>query len=167
MANPHTCTVTELKEVLTQAEISAIPRVVLGVVPNAAGGALTQAQEAKVDAWLEAKLTQATDKVVSAVNACAENPRIKLGARKVPSALAYTALVIARHAVISAIPGMSQTLEGSSRAAEYNTAMNTLAKVASCDLFVNDYADSEDPDVTGGGGGVVLVGNKEAWPWEL
>lgn len=164
MADLHTCTVQELTETLTQAEVSALPRVVLGVAPNGGEG-LTQEQEGQVEDWLEAKLTQATDTVVAAVNACERNPRIAMGKRKVPEAVAYHALVIARHAVISAIPGQSQTLEGSTRAAEYSTAQAALAKVASCDLFVNDYADSTDPDVTGGGGGVALVNNEEAQDW--
>lgn len=166
MADLHSCTVQELTDTLTQAEVSALPRVVLGVAPNAGEG-LTQEQQEQVDDWLEAKLTQATDSVVAAVNACGRNPRIALGKAKVPTALVYTALVIARHAVISAIPGQSQTLEGSTRAAEYNTAMSTLAKVASCDLFVADYGDSEDPDVVSGGGTVALVGNecKQDWRW--
>lgn len=168
MASLHTCTVQELKETLTQAEVSALPRAVLGVAPNGEGRTLTQEQQEQVDAWLEDKLKQAADKVVSAVNACEQNARIAFGALKVPEALAYTALVLARHAVISAIPGQAETLEGSTRAAEYNTATATLARVASCELYVNDYADDEeDPDIVSRGGAVALVNNEEAMPWRF
>lgn len=153
--NLHTLTLDELKGMLTQSELTAIPRVVLGLVV-APGSSLSSAQEQAVDAWLTEKLTQAGDMVVSAVNECERNPQIKLGVLKVPAATRYTALVIARHAVLSAIPGQSQTLEGGTRAAEYSQAQAALTRIASCELFVDDYGD--DPDVVSGGGGVSVIG---------
>lgn len=165
MATLHTCTVPELKDMLTVSEIAAIPRAVLGL-DVVAGSQLSQQQQGEVTAWLEEKLRQATDTVVSAVNECASNPKIKMGALKVPAGCRYTALVLARHAVISAIPGQAQTLDGSTRAAEYSKAQQDLARIASCQLYVNDYAGSEDPDIISGGGGISVIGSP-AWNWEI
>lgn len=163
MAALHTCTLAELKALLTQAELAAVPRVVLGLTIGQGG--MTPEQQAQVDAWLTDKLTEQTDKVVSAVNACERNPKIASGVRKVPAACRYTALVLARHAVISAVPAQSNNLEGSSRAAEYQTATRSLDKLASCELFVDDYGDSEDPDIISGGGGVAIINPEPAQDW--
>lgn len=148
---------------LTKAELAAVPVVVLGLTIGEGG--ITPAQQEQVDAWLEDKLAACTDRVVSAVNECERNPQIAFGVRKVPSACRYTALVLARHAVISAVPAQSNTLEGSSRAAEYQNAVADLAKLASCELAVNDYEDSEDTDIIGGGGSVALVNPQPAQDW--
>lgn len=153
MADLHTCTVAELKATLTAAEVVALPKAVV------AAGAESE------EAWLQDKLLRACDRVVAAVGACERNPRIKPGVFKVPGGLVHTTLVLARHAVIASLPGMSETLEGSSRAAEYSTAVQDLARVASCELFVADYAGSEDPDVEGGEGGMLLLHGEKPFNW--
>lgn len=54
MATLHTCTVPELKDMLTVSEIAAIPRAVLGL-DVVAGSQLSQQQQGEVTAWLEEK----------------------------------------------------------------------------------------------------------------
>lgn len=153
MSALHTCTIDELKATLTADEAEVLPKVVVA-------GAESES------AWLQEKLRQACNRVVAAVGACERNPRIKADTFKVPTALVHTTLVLARHAVISSLPNMSEVLEGSSRAAEYSTAVQDLARVASCDLFVADYADSEDPDVEGGSGGMLLIHGEKPFDWK-
>lgn len=125
-----------LREVLTESEVASIARVT--------GGGQTE------EAWLNARLLQAADRVVGAVNACTENPSIKTGLCRVPAPCVHTTLVLARHAVIAALPGMSETLEGSSRASDYQTAVQDLARLASCQLAVHyDLEDEEAEDPAG------------------
>jgi hypothetical protein len=50
---------------------------------------------------------------------------------------------------------MSETLEGSSRSAEYHTAVADLRAMASCQLDVGSYAD--DPDISGPHIGIGIV----------
>lgn len=154
MGELHTCTTTELRNMLTADEAAALP------------AAVVDAGAASEEAWLQAKLTNACDAVVAHVAACERNPRIKSGTCKVPAALVHTALVLARHAVIASLPGMSETLEGSSRSAEYNTAVHTLERVASCELFVADYADTEDPDVESGEGSLLFIHGDKPFEWK-
>lgn len=154
MADLHTCTIDELKAMLTAEEVDAVPRAVVEI------------GEKSEEEWLQEKLLHACNRVVAAVGACERNPRIKAGVFKVPAGLVHTTLVLARHAVIASLPGMSETLEGSSRAAEYSTAVQDLARVASCELFVADYAGSEDPDVEGGEGGMLLIHGEKPFEWK-
>lgn len=144
MAAPlHECTVAELKATLTQGELKALPRAVVG---DAAKNGTDEQNAAAVDSWLADHLRRACDQVVAAVNACEKNPRILCGFSKVPAACVKTALVLARHSIIASIPGsdLSGTLEGSTRASEYSTATRTLEQLAACELAVNDYANSGD-----------------------
>lgn len=144
----HVCTVSDLRRCLTAAELESVSDAVVGEGENAESDFLT------------AHLLTACDRVVSAVNACGQNARIAYGKFKVPASCVHTALVLARHAVISAIPGMSDTLEGTSRASEYRTATETLAKLAACELDAGDYASAgDDPDVQVGGG-IYVIGHK-------
>ena len=147
MSEPlHILTVDHLRAELTVAELEAIPGGVLGN---------EKAAEGEVQAWLAGMLVQACDSVVTAVNTCPRNKRIRTGLCKVPAGCVRTALVLARHAVISAIPGMAGTLEGSSRSAEYSTATAALQRLASCDL-VPEYS-LGDGEGNGGTSGVTLV----------
>lgn len=148
MSEPlHILTVDDLRAELTAAELENIPGNVLGD-ENAPGE--------EVQAWLSGMLLQACDSVVDAINTCPRNVRIRTGMCKVPAGCVRTALVLARHAVISAIPGMADTLEGSSRAAEYSTATAALRRLASCDLRP-EYALGAGEGSAGGGSGVTLV----------
>lgn len=140
-------TVTRLRAELTSAELGAIPRTIL-----AQGGNAEQ-----VDGWLAEKLTQACDRVVAAINSCSKNVPIKPGLCRVPSGCVRTALVLARHAVISSVPAMAETLEGSSRAAEYQTATRELNELASCALLP-EYTLSDEEGLYGTGGGITLLG---------
>lgn len=141
MPSLHKVTAAELRACLTSAELRAVASCVAGEATD----------ETAADTWLTEKISAACDRVVAAVNACPKNARIASGACKVPGVLRHTALVLARHAVISSIPGMADTLEGSSRAAEYAAALEELQGVATCALWVDDYAESGDEDVTGTG----------------
>lgn len=113
-------TVDQLRSELTAAELEALPTAVME-------GATYE----QVQAWLLERLVQASDRVVAAVNTCPRNAAIKSGLCRVPAACVRTVLVLARHAVISAIPGMAETLEGGTRAAEYSTATRELESLAS------------------------------------
>ena len=127
---------SDLKEALTSAELAAIAPSVLGVPAD-------EADEAR-DLWLQAKLDQASRRVIAECNSCALNPQLSVSAGRVPASQVHTVLVLARHAVISCIPGMAETLEGSSRQAEYNTATRELDRLASCDLRVDGEILEED-----------------------
>lgn len=143
-------TVDQLRSELTASELEAVPRVVKdGATPE------------QVEAWLQERLLQAADRVVAAVNTCPRNVAIKSGLGKVPAACARTVLVLARHAVISAIPGMAETLEGGTRAAEYATATRDLESLASCSL-VPDYALEEEEMAEGVACGVTLMFGEKA-----
>lgn len=148
MSEPlHLLTVEQLRAELTAAEIDAIPGSVLGT---------EDARPEEVQSWLAGMLTQACDSVVDAINTCSKNAKIRTGLCKVPAGCTRTALVLARHAVISAIPGMSETLEGSSRAAEYSTATAALQRLASCDLLP-EYSLGDDDSSRGNGSGITLM----------
>lgn len=120
MAPLHTVTTAELRAALTEAERGALPESVGGV---------------QLEAWLGELLGQACDRVVGAVNSCERNVRIRTGLCRVPAECVRTVLVLARHAAVSAIPGMAANLGDGPRAAEYATAVQDLAALAACDLL--------------------------------
>ena len=123
-SNLVSITIAMLRDELTAVEAENLPTAV---------GENTTPE--KVEAWLEGKLQQACDRVVAALNSCHRNASIKAGLCRVPAGCVRLALVLARHAVISALPALSETLEGSSRAAEYSTATRDLEALASCQLM--------------------------------
>jgi hypothetical protein len=145
-------TVGQLRDELTAAELSSIPGAVFGEDETPAE---------VVEAWLSEHLLQASDRVVAAINSCSRNTSIMTGLCKVPAACVRTVLVLARHAVISAIPGLSETLEGSTRSAEYNTATQDLQRLASCE-FVPDYTLSEEESVTSAGNITLMLGEPKS-----
>lgn len=133
--------VGELREVLTPAELEAVASSV---------GAES------ADGWLASLLVRACDRVVGALNGCPHNTRIAAGLSKVPEECVHTVLVLARHAALAAVPALSDVLEGSSRAAEYQAALADLRAMASCELrpgCVVPEADSAE----GAGGSVGIV----------
>lgn len=140
-------TVDMLRAELTSAELGAIPRTIVG----------QQGGSAEVDGWLAEKLKQACDRVIVAINSCSKNVAIKPGINRVPQGCVRTALVLARHAVISAVPAMAETLEGSSRSAEYQTATRELNELASCTLLP-EYTLRSDEGLYGTGAGITLLG---------
>lgn len=149
MSEPlHLLTVDDLRAELTATELDAIPEQVLGN---------EEAPAEEVQAWLSGMLLQACDSVVDAINTCSRNQKIRTGLFKVPAGCKRTALVLARHAVISAIPGMAETLEGSSRAAEYSTATSALQRLASCDL-VPEYSLGSEEESSGNSGITLILG---------
>lgn len=141
-------TVNQLRDELTAAELESIPGAVFGE---------TETPADVVEAWLSERLLQASDRVVAAVNSCSRNAGIATGLCKVPAACVRTVLVLARHAVISAIPGLSETLEGSTRSAEYSTAVQDLARLASCE-FVPEYKLADGEGSSGSTGCTLLLG---------
>ena len=142
-------TVDDLRHDLTKAELSAIP-----------GNVVSGNDAEAVNIWLSEKLEQACDRVILAVNSCAKNRRIKPGLQAVPAGCEHTALVLARHAVISAIPGQAETLEGSSRAAEYSAALADLSALASCSLQPDYALTDSETDETDDGDVVLVLGEK-------
>ncbi len=148
-------TVDQLRGELTAAELAALP-----------GAVNPDGTEEQVQAWLHEKLLQAADRVVAAVNTCSRNVAIKSGLCRVPASCVRTVLVLARHAVISAIPGMADTLEGGSRSAEYATATRDLESLASCALLP-EYSLGADEAADGGESGFGLqMGEKlSTWRW--
>lgn len=145
-------TVNQLRDELTAAELSSIPGAVFGEEETPAD---------VVEAWLAERLLQASDRVVAAINSCSRNKRILTGLCKVPAACVRTVLVLARHAVISAIPGLSETLEGSTRSAEYSTATQDVTRLASCE-FVPEYNLAEGEGSSGSSGCTLLLGELES-----
>lgn len=137
-------TVEMLRGELTAAELEAIPGAVLG------------GESGAVDGWLAEKLVQACDRVVLALNSCRENVAVRTGLCRVPAGCLRTALVLARHAVISALPGLSDVLEGGSRSAEYSTACRELDALSRCELRP-DYAAADDELAAGGGCGFGFI----------
>lgn len=101
------------------------------------------------DNRLAEAITQACDRVNAHVNACAKNRRILAGISKVPAPAVLDTLTIARHAVLGSVPGMAETLEGSTRQREYEHAEAVLIRIASCQLDMGDYADDSDLDDAG------------------
>ena len=138
----------QLKDELTAAELEAIPMAVFGSADT---------PESVIEAWLAERVLQAADRVVAAVNSCSRNTSIAEGLCKVPSACVRTVLVLARHAVISAIPGLAETLEGSTRAAEYSTAIRDLQALATCEL-VPEYSLTEGEANTSLSGATCIMG---------
>ncbi len=126
-------TVDQLKDLLTEAELSQLPEMTMPGADDA-------------ESWLADILMRACDRVAGAVNACNRNEHIPTGLCKVPAECVHTALVLARHAAISALPGMGDTLEGSSRAAEYATACSELTLLATGRMAV-DYALNREEEV--------------------
>lgn len=141
-------TTSQLRAELTEAELRALPKAVLASVGEGDAGA--------VEAWLGGRLLQACDRVVLAVNSCSSNRAIMTGLCKVPAGCVRTALVLARHAVLAAIPGMADTLEGGTRASEYSTATNELQALARCDIRP-EYALLEGEELEGTGGGFGFI----------
>lgn len=154
MQSLEVVTVQQLKEELTAVEIAALPPISTGDKSGSEAD----------NAWLQAKLLQACDRVVAAVNSCDRNPAIKPGLCKVPAGCVRTALVLARHAVISALPAVSDILEGSSRAAEYQTATRELSELASCTLRP-EYVLTEDEALQGSGSITLLGKPADSFIW--
>lgn len=144
-------TTSMLRAELTVAELRALPKQVLG------GSDVTETQ---VDAWLEERVTQACDRVVAAINSCSRNEDIGYSLRKVPASCVRMALVLARHAVISAVPGLADTLEGGSRSAEYSAALNDLGRLASCDLAVQYTLGDGEASEDSSGGATYIFGEQ-------
>lgn len=146
MSALHEVTVAELKARLTLAETDALPDAVT---------------EGSADTWLASLLRAACDRVVGALNACERNAPIATGLGKVPAECVNMVLVLARHAVIAALPGvdLASTLEGSARAAEYQTAVADLQRLASCELLP-EYTLAEGEGAEGMQGGVSLRSRK-------
>jgi hypothetical protein len=145
-------TVNQLRDELTAAELESIPGAVFGEENTPVD---------VVEAWLAERLLQASDRVVAAINTCSRNTNICTGLFKVPAACVRTVLVLARHAVISAIPGLSETLEGSTRSAEYSTAVQDLQRLASCE-FVPLYKLADGESGSGQSGITLLLGEERS-----
>lgn len=87
------------------------------------------------------------DRVVLAINSGGYFAALKTGRSKVPPELVHTALVLIRHACIAKAPGsnIGSKLEGATRSAEYQTAIDTLRQLAEGQYALNDYTIGADP----------------------
>jgi hypothetical protein len=146
-------TVEMLRAELSAAEVKALPAVVA-----------PQGGEAEAVAWLQERVVQACDRVVAAVNSCSNNRPIRTGLCRVPAGCVRTALVLARQAVIAAVPGMAETLEGGTRGAEYSAALTELHELAVCRL-VPDYVLAEGELDEGAEGGMRAVWGERVSSW--
>lgn len=156
MASLVTVSTQGLRAILTKEE--------LALLPGAVAGGDGAAADEEVEAWLGELLRRAAARVAGAVNACRRNPRIDPAAGKVPRACELAVYVIARHEAIAALPAMADTLEGASRAAEYRQANDDLARIASCEIAVDDYAGEDDEAIVGSAPGLGAIGH-EAFRW--
>lgn len=141
-------TVERLREELTVPELAALPKAV---------GAETMHE---VDAWLQSRVLQACDRVVAAINTCSRNRPIAAGLCKVPAGCVRTALVLARQAVLSAIPGLAETLEGGTRSSEYSTAVGELHALAACQLVPEYELSGQEAAVQEDAGFAMKTGEK-------
>ena len=130
----------------------------LSALPEAVG-------DVEVDAWLEGLIVQACDWVVGAINACPQNAPIASGLGKVPAECKRTAIVLARHAAISAVPAMHQALEGETRHDEYNSATADLAALAACDLLPMYELEEEESAIDEESAPGIGVMGKESPDW--
>lgn len=146
MSALHEVTVEELKARLTLTEVDALPDAVT---------------EGSADDWLASLLLAAANRVVGALNACERNAPIAAGLCKVPAECVNMVLVLARHSVIASLPGvdLAGTLEGSARAAEYQTAVADLQRLASCELLP-EYTLSDGEGAEGLQGGITIRARK-------
>lgn len=142
MSALHEVTVAELKAHLTKEEVEALPEAVT---------------DGSADDWLAELLLQACNRVVGALNACERNTPIRAGLCKVPAECVRVVLALARHSVIAAMPGnpLAGALEGSARAAEYQSALADLSALASCELLPA-YSLEEGEEAQGLGGGISI-----------
>lgn len=146
-------TVEMLRAELTAAEVGALPAVVA-----------PQGTMADAEAWLQERVVQACDRVVAAVNSCSHNRPIRTGLCRVPAGCVRTALVLARQAVIAAVPGLAETLEGGTRGAEYSAALTELHELAACRL-VPDYVLADGELEVGAEGGMRAVWGERVSNW--
>lgn len=145
-------TVEDLKNSFAAAELEALPDAVGGV---------------KVDDWLASLIEQACDRVVGAINACPQNAPIASGLSRVPAECKRTAIVLARHAAISAVPAMHQALEGETRHDEYTSATSDLTALAACDLLpLYELEEDESAIDEGTAPGITVIG-KASPDWLL
>ncbi len=130
----------------------------LAALPEAVG-------DVEVDSWLASLLAQACDRVVGAINACPQNAPIATGLSRVPAECVRTALVLARHAAIAAVPAMHQALEGETRHDEYNAATADLAALAACDLLPLYTLEEEESAVDADSSPGISILGEEAQSW--
>ena len=115
--------------------------------------------------WGEKNKLEVCDRVVGAINACPQNAPIASGLGKVPAECKRTAIVLARHAAISAVPAMHQALEGETRHDEYNSATADLAALAACDLLPMYELEEEESAIDAESAPGIGVMGKESPDW--
>ncbi len=145
-------TVSDLKRSFSAAELAALPEAVGDV---------------EVDDWLASLLAAACDRVVGAINACPANPPIATGLSRLPAECKRTALVLARHAAISAVPAMHQALEGETRHDEYTRATADLDALASCDLLPLYTLEPEESALAADSSPGISILGKPSTTWNI
>lgn len=94
---------------------------------------------------LEDVIREVCNEVAAAVNTCPNNPKLAMDTSSVPSELVFTACILIREAVTSSVPGSAEALQGTARAAQYQTAQEKLRAVAACELDLSSY-DGDEPE---------------------
>ena len=67
-------------------------------------------------------IREVCNEVAAAVNSCPRNARIAMDSSSVPAELVFTTCILVRDAVTSSVPGSSESLQGTARAAQYQDA---------------------------------------------
>ncbi len=79
-------------------------------------------------------IREVCNEVAAAVNSCPRNARIAMDSSSVPAELVFTTCILVRDAVTSSVPGSSESLQGTARAAQYQDARAKLRAVAACEV---------------------------------
>ena len=86
-------------------------------------------------------IREVCNEVAAAVNSCPRNARIAMDSSSVPAELVFT----------SSVPGSSESLQGTARAAQYQDARAKLRAVAACEVEFAPYDGHQPSDVIYGG----------------
>ena len=92
-------------------------------------------------------IREVCNEVAAAVNSCPRNARIAMDSSSVPAELVFTTW----DAVTSSVPGSSESLQGTARAAQYQDARAKLRAVAACEVEFAPYDGHQPSDVIYGG----------------
>ena len=96
-------------------------------------------------------IREVCNEVAAAVNSCPRNARIAMDSSSVPAELVFTTCILVRDAVTSSVPGSSESLQGTARAAQYQDARAKLRAVAACEVEFAPYDGHQPSDVIYGG----------------
>lgn len=112
-------------------------------------------QEAELVAIAQDKIEdiirEVCNEVAAAVNSCPKNIKMAMDTGSVPAELVSTACILIRDAVIGAVPGSSESLQGTARASQCQAAREKLRSVAACEIELLPYDGCLPAEVIYGG----------------